>query len=449
MRTAVLLGAGASRDADIPITAEMTRRIYDLTSSDPLVDREAVRLGRALGTVIGGLTYQKGIRGDNPYWGLNVEEVFASVQMLANRSEIEAAPFIGSWHSVIDELEEEPATDYDFDRLYRATRDGMAEELRKIASRSSSPLKQIQRDYERQVSKKNPRLEWGKWIGNALAGVFKELEGSTPPLRSKQDFRRRMGGIVRRDQNPMRGSIFERLSEHMILSLRDLVWLQEGHDVSYLKPLLDLEPQLSIYSLNYDNAVERLCQQNGIPYTVGVTESGAVAFDPEAQVNLVKLHGSIDWVEIDSNRPLPLKGFRLARAEEMDDRNQMLRPAIIFGQGNKLTAEGPYLELLRRFGTGLEEHDNLLVVGYSFRDSHVNQYIAQWFNNNPNRRMVILSGPSFPDHALQMPFASDLLHYGGERVHVVPETTAKGLPQAIGKVRGFADEHTSPEQAGM
>lgn len=374
----MLLGAGASKDAGIPVTTEMTQKIYDRTSDVSLVSGDAHRLSRTLGTVIGGLIYQKGIRGENPYWGLNVEEVFASVQMLADRSDIEAAPFIGSWHSVIEELEEEPITDYDFDKLYRATRDSIAEELKKITSKSSSPLRQIQKDYERQANKKNPRLEWGKWIGNALAGVFTELETSTPPLRSKRDFRKGMGGIVQRDLNRRQVSIFDRLSEHMILSLRDLVWLKEGHDVSYLSPLLDLEPeQLRIYSLNYDNAVELLCQQNDVSYSLGITESGAVEFDPEARVHLIKLHGSIDWVEIGSSRPLPLKGFRLAMAEEMDKPDQMSPPAIIFGQGNKLTAEGPYLELLRHFGTGLEEHDNLLVIGYSFRDAHVNQYIAQ------------------------------------------------------------------------
>jgi hypothetical protein len=415
----------------------MTKDIYDRTSGGRFAGHEDARLGRALGTVIGGLTYQKGIRGENPYWGLNVEEVFASVQMLANRSDIEAAPFIGSWHSIIEELEEEPATDYDFDRLYRATRDGMAEELRKIVSKSSSPLKQIQKDYDKQAGKRNPKLEWGKWIGNALAGVFKELEGSTPPMRSKRDFRKRMGGIVSRDPSPGRSNVFERLSEHMILSLRDLVWLREGRDVSYLKPLLDLEPEhLNVYSLNYDNAIERLCQQSGVPCSVGVTESGTVTFDPEVKVNLVKLHGSIDWVEIDANGPLLRKGFRLATLEEMDDRNQMLRPAIIFGQGNKLTAEGPYLELLRLFGTGLEEHGTLLVVGYSFRDAHVNQYVAQWFNGDPNRRLVVLCGPGFSQEAEGIPFARDLLRYGGERVRVVPQTTKEGLVQAIGLTKG-------------
>lgn len=428
----MLLGAGASRDAGIPVTDEMTRRIYERTVGESPMSYEPNRLSRALGTVIGGLTYQKGIRGESPYWGLNVEEVFASVQMLANRNAIEAAPFIGSWHSVIEELEEESATTYDFDKLYRATRDGIAGELRKIASNSSSPLRKVQRDYDRQVNKKNPRLEWGKWIGDALAGVFKELERSNPPLSSRRDFRKRMEGIIRREPNPLRGSVFERLSEYMILSLKDLVWLKEDHNVSYLAPLLDLDPeQLNIFSLNYDNAVERLCQQNGFSYTVGVTEGGALEFESKAKVSLVKLHGSIDWIEIDSNRPLPLKGFRLASAEEMDDPDQMLRPAIIFGQGNKLTAEGPYLELLRRFGTGLEKYDTLLVIGYSFRDVHVNQYIAQWFNNSLNRRIVILSGQNFSNEVPNFSFAGGLLRHGGERVQVVPETTAKGLSQAI------------------
>jgi hypothetical protein len=457
VKTAVLLGAGASRDADIPTVTEMTQAIYDLAPGEPYRSREAERLRRALGTVIGGLTFQKGIRGENPYGGLNVEEVFASVQMLANRSDIGAAPFIGSWHSVIDELEEEPTTDYEFDRLYRATRDGIAEELRKIAESNSSPLRHIQSEYRKQLRKKNPEFNWGKWIGDALAGVFKELKGSIPPSRAKQDFRKRLGGIVRRDPDSRRGRIFQRLSEQMILSLRDLVWLKEGHDVSYLEPLLNIESdQLSIYSLNYDNAIERLCQQKDVSYSVGITESGTIEFDPDAKIHLIKLHGSIDWMETipeirgsDTTRPLPLKGIRLATAREVENPNLEFRPAVIFGQGNKLTTEGPYLELLRLFRSDLDEHDNLLTVGYSFRDPHINQYIAQWFNDEPNRRVIILNGKSFAHDvksvALRVwtapmmsdrPFIQDLVRYGGRRVQIVPDTAANGLNQAVDMIRG-------------
>ncbi len=88
--------------------------------------------------------------------------------------------------------------------------------------------------------------------------------------------------------------------------------------------------------------------------------------------------------------------------------------------------------MLRLFGTGLAEHDTLLVVGYSFRDAHVNHYVAQWFNSDPNRRLIVLCGPSFPREAEGIPFARDLLLRGGERVRVVPQTTKEGLVQAIG-----------------
>jgi hypothetical protein len=478
LKTAVLLGAGASRDAGVPMVNEMTPEIYSRISTEPSDgDREAARLRRALGTVIGGLTFQKGIRGEDPYQGLNVEEVFASVQMLANRNDIEAAPFIGSWHSVIDELEEEAASDYEFDRLYRAIRNDIAEELRTIVGRgSSSPLAKVDNEYNRQAGKKSPNYRWGKWIGDALAGVFRQLERGTPSLRARRAFRKRLGGIVKRDADLRRGTIFESLSEAMILSLRDLVWLGRDHDVSYLMPLLELgSERLSINSLNYDNAIELLCQRHNISYSVGITESGAVYFDSEAKVHLIKLHGSIDWVEIDPrdnlsqnleetsyplrergmdnpmgeippnlNRPLPLKGLELATTEEMEDREQVLWPAIIFGQGNKLTAEGPYLELLRHFRDDLEEHSTLLVIGYSFRDPHVNHYIAQWFNDEPNRHVIVLNGEGFAQEASPVPLSSgdaplggdrpfiqDLVLREGDRVNIVPKTAANGLQQAV------------------
>jgi hypothetical protein len=40
------------------------------------------------------------------------------------------------------------------------------------------------------------------------------------------------------------------------------------------------------------------------------------------------------------------------------------RPAVIFGQRNKLTAEGPFLDLLRAFREELSRSTSLTVVGY-------------------------------------------------------------------------------------
>jgi len=63
---------------------------------------------------------------------------------------------------------------------------------------------------------------------------------------------------------------------------------------------------------------------------------------------------------------------------------------VIFGAGNKLRADGPYLALLREFDAALEETDVLLVVGYSFRDDHVNTMLTSWMNTKEEKRMVIL-----------------------------------------------------------
>jgi hypothetical protein len=68
---------------------------------------------------------------------------------------------------------------------------------------------------------------------------------------------------------------------------------------------------------------------------------------------------------------------------------------VIFGGGNKLTAEGPFLDLLIRFRDALRLHRDLLVVGYSFRDDHVNHCILTWLLSPQARRLTIVERPGF------------------------------------------------------
>jgi hypothetical protein len=90
----------------------------------------------------------------------------------------------------------------------------------------------------------------------------------------------------------------------------------------------------------------------------------------------------------------------------------------------------------------------LLVIGYSFRDPHVNHYIAQWFNDEPNRHVIILNGEGFAQEARPVslssgdapleddrPFIQDLVLRGADRVNIVPKTAANGLQQAVTMAR--------------
>jgi len=128
---------------------------------------------------------------------------------------------------------------------------------------------------------------------------------------------------------------------------------------------------------------------------------------PESGVRLVKLHGSIDWWWVRYRRAFGLPQVRRLADGTLSDKWRMtkLNPALIFGQGNKLTVEGPFLELLNFFHRDLEKHDQLIIVGYSFRDPHINHYLFPWFASGDNRILVV-GGSSFATSTL--PFVTEL-----------------------------------------
>src|SRR5688572_1501834 len=103
MSETLLLGAGASVEAGIPAASEMTLRIVN-QFNDPYGPGAFVREFRPLiNFVVGGLLFKVGEAGQNPLnASLNVEDLFNAFLLLAERRELELAPFIGSWHSKIE-----------------------------------------------------------------------------------------------------------------------------------------------------------------------------------------------------------------------------------------------------------------------------------------------------------------------------------------------------------
>jgi hypothetical protein len=68
-------------------------------------------------------------------------------------------------------------------------------------------------------------------------------------------------------------------------------------------------------------------------------------------------------------------------------------PAIIMGGENKLQAEGPFLGLFMEFRNRLRDTQRLVVVGYSFRDRHINEAIRAWMRRpagGENPRLIVV-----------------------------------------------------------
>lgn len=181
-------------------------------------------------------------------------------------------------------------------------------------------------------------------------------------------------------------------------------------ETAYLQPLVDLGRRdwVAVATLNYDRTVEIQAGHAGIDCPTGVeawVDRGEWTW-PDAGVRLLKLHGSIDWqVEQRHSGEDVLEQYRI---KVVDPGQTASTPAVIFGGRNKLRAEGPFLELLAEFDKMLRSAEGLVVVGYSFRDEHVNEILKRWINNDTRRRIVAVD-PSFPERrGPEAPFAQEI-----------------------------------------
>jgi hypothetical protein len=444
MSEMLLLGAGASMEADVPDTYGMTSKIADLLRQDPRLERHA----HVIAFVIGGLLFQQGIKGEDPLEAsVNVEELFNAVQLLAERNSLEAAPFVGSWHAMVQEFDSVRSPSPQLDRLYRMIYEGVTKEILNALPHSPPAFgdRDIDHELEQTIRRTVDSMAKGRGsysssttvgrkIGDYVMRITKEwmdrLKYQTPQgvYGFDKEFRNAVEGMKDR---PGEGEIFSQTAELMIRALANIVWIDRGERVQHLMPLTNLvtaQKQVTIATLNYDNGIELLAQTVSIPITTGIDDwSKTGSFTPSSEgIFLLKLHGSIDWARVpnqsSAERPMPHSGIQQVTPEKLKEAG--FRPAVIFGQRNKLTAEGPFLGLLRAFQQELSRSSLLTVVGYSFRDDHVNEYISQWLNQAKERRLRVIS-PQF-DHS-PSPYAQQLMHCGAGRLEIIRECAGPGL----------------------
>jgi hypothetical protein len=340
-KSIVLLGAGASQPAGIPTAFAMTEQMLK-TFGDDALQRHYLRTTR---TIIGALQMASGMRSEESTSSTDIEHVLNAVKLLATRFDTDLSPFVGIWHPFLEELE----------RAHTAI---PFEDILKVAG------------------------------ANATAE------------------------IARRLSQPSDGRLFQILATILTAKLMQLTWLTDCNASAYFQPLLKeaKTTRLIIATLNYDNSVEIAADALSIPcHTLGDWQTTAILPEPTEGIDLLKLHGSTNWKW--SDRPLAVAGItppRTIREISTHDMPQRLRNAkcygnsdyigdslaVIFGSGNKLTAEGPFIDLLHKFKRLLWQKSHLLVLGYSFRDDHINHLIEHWFTTNQTTTLRIVGAPN-------------------------------------------------------
>ena len=390
---AVLLGAGSSRDAGLPLTNELAKRLVEQVNAQA---GDVHEVNKALNFVYGAMVNHDSQQGKNPLAAVNVERLFSAVRLLRSRFDHEAAPFVTTWNQAIANLDRplSPHSDRDV--------------MRVIAS----------------------HLE-GRSSGDDLTRMIRSI--ANPKFASESY------------------NVFAKLND--VLVQRTCRILNKLDSVEYLRPLADLAMSqsggLTIATLNYDLAIETLGESVGVQVNTGV-DGWEAGYRPrfsadQGSINLLKLHGSIDWSwEEAARESTDFRRISTTVIRQIADPTHNRRPVMVIGDREKLETEGPTLALLAAFEHSLEHVDRLVVVGYSFADDHVNRIITGWLNGEDDRKLVVLD-PGWPannhfsrhDYRAQLhglatskagwPYSAD----SPVRVSIIRKTTADGLAIAL------------------
>lgn len=236
---------------------------------------------------------------------------------------------------------------------------------------------------------------------------------------------------------------------------RNAQWILDmiqGHTLGALDtaqadaPLGHFEPLLraaktGIVTLNYDQLIERAGEKFGVEVSTGAElwDGGFQWQFGTAAVHLLKMHGSMTWrssrsINHESGNLVPAVGFYETSGLNEAAPNRLLTPTVIFGSGSKTTPFSAFPALTRQFHDWLEKSELLVVVGYSFRDQHVDAAIRRWASLSPSRRIVVID-PYPRRHIRQDEDTLGGLLWAMDAEYRTPDADAPSVAATLGKNR--------------
>lgn len=325
----ILLGAGASAPA-VPTAKDMVAKAYDALKNDP---NAWEYIGAAIDVAIGGIQFRRSTVLHAPFSPIDIEELYAMLREIHGRDGNLLAPFVGSWSQAI-----------------------LAIENPLIGQQAEHAVNMLENDIRDNIRHNSTSMR----------------DVSLPA------FRRALRDTFTMEYHTR--SSFEVAAEAILLQMISFAWIKDANLISYLLPLVESARNRAIWiaSLNYDNAIELAAHSANIECDIGLKANiQGVEFDDRSPISLAKLHGSVNW-KMDHDSLIKVNDLPTGNA------------ALIFGAGNKLRVEGPYLDLLLSFRDRLNSTRCLEVCGYSFRDRHVNHIIRTWLSRHDDARLIIV-----------------------------------------------------------
>jgi hypothetical protein len=405
----------------VPSAFAMTRRMLDAVEENgaPKRVRHAVRIA------VASLQFGIGLRDERPHGEVNIEEVVNVLSTLEHRHALEAAALIGAWHPIVEDLDRVTVQP----NPPRFQGFGSSDVLGNLENERATErqIERVVRAVENAVSRRSLDT---RELRDALGGLMegrknRRIDAGVRPANVATPQAREIPGM---------GKVYGNARRFLVGQLKSLAWVGDEVQLGYLDPLVECagREHFTIATLNYDNTIELVARRLGIRLDTGIgfwREKGTFGFGDYEAVPYRKLHGSINWAmhSEESQKRTPLTREVLTEVSEERMRDAEHEPALIFGGRNKLTVRGPFLDLLLDFRDRLRVAKNLVVIGYSFGDDHINEYIAQWLNAMPEATLTIVNGPNFSSKAAG--FAKRLSLVGAPRVIDTGKYAEEGIAE--------------------
>ncbi|WP_130013913.1 SIR2 family protein [Serinicoccus sediminis] len=406
-RTGLLLGAGASFDAGLPLTFQLAETVVRQTNSVPpgrlKSSSGAGSWVAALNFVYGSMMGHQSENGGNPLEAVNIERLISALRLLQEVEGHEAAPFVMTWKPSVHSLGSPTFTGSDLGRA--------GDRLMEALSPSSSGRRSAFA---------------GRNVESAVAEISKAAISASRGDRK----------------------VFKQAEDAILEELVQI--LSAVSSVDYLEPVARLaqeqEGGLDILTLNYDLVLETLARDSKVNLVTGIENwqpGTPLSFSLEdARINLLKMHGSLNWQNEGAGSPTePVRiSVRTDEDGEKDDQwnwRRPVKPWIVVGDREKLATDGPTLYLYAAAQEMLSRTNNLVVIGYGFADKHVNNLIRDWMLSDDDRTITLLD-PSLQSLVDRNDFRAALIRaYGvskkdlGSRIGIVPKGARDGLVEAL------------------
>ena len=169
---------------------------------------------------------------------------------------------------------------------------------------------------------------------------------------------------------------------------------------------------IRVFTTNYDQAIERYCELkdelrlvDGFKYDENkqklIWADGDYSYcdkinDDKKNVYLYKLHGSLNWKEHKSGK-IERTSEESVVADPKYTANMLIYPTLSPKDGYE---KEPYKSIRDNFEKSMKSIDICIVIGFSFRDQHVNEILESFIKNN--KTLIIISPHAIRDYRMSL-----------------------------------------------